>query len=146
LNDKFALEMNTSTVNLDFCEISVAEPGIILILFKKDTDLDESAAVQLLSALVPLTQGEPHALVYDMNKKDIIIREITRKISGVRDARTSNLICRAIVAGTLQNRLEAKHYIQSGKPSAETKYFNYPEDALKWAREQLKQFKLNIKA
>ncbi len=138
--------MTIPSVDLSYCELSICEPGIVYIFFKTDTDIDEAVGIEILSNIISLTKGEPHALVYDMNKKNIIIREITRKISGVRDARTSNLICRAFIAGSLQNRLESKHYIQNGKPSAETKYFTEKNEALEWIRAKIKEFRRNNKA
>lgn len=130
----------SATVDLGYCEITVLEPGILNILFRKDTDLDEPVAVEMLTGILKLTGGEPHGLIYDFNKKNIVIREIARKLSGVRDARTSKMICRAFVVHSLQNKLESKHYIQSGKPSAETKYFNKKDEALAWVRSCLKEF------
>jgi hypothetical protein len=134
------------TIHLGYCDLSVKEEGILYILFKEDTDIDEAVAVELLGNLLKLAGGKPHALVYDFNKKNIIIREISRKMSGVRDTRTSNLVCRAFIASSLQNKLESKHYIQSGKPSAETHYFSKKEDALKWAREKLSEYKNKLEA
>lgn len=126
--------------DLGYCEIFFEEPQVIVIRFKQDTDLDEPVAVEILSHLLKLSRGQPHALIYDLNKKNVIIREISRKLSGVRDERTSKLVCRALIAPSLQNKLESKHYIQSGRPSAETNYFADKESALEWVREKIKAF------
>ncbi|MBC7865287.1 MAG: hypothetical protein IAF38_20090 [Bacteroidia bacterium] len=135
--------MDAKRIVLSFCEMYLEEPGIIMTVFSKDTDVDESAAVELLGNLLKLAQGEPHGLIYDFNKKNIIIREITRKISSVRDERTSKLICRAFIASSLQNKLESKHFIQAGKPQAETNYFSTKEEALDWVRSKMENFRKN---
>jgi hypothetical protein len=126
--------------DLGYCNIYFEQPHLVMVKFTKDTDVDEPVAVEILSALIKLTKGEPHALIYDFNKKNIIIREISRKISGVRDERTANLVCRAFIAPSLQNKLESKHYIQSGKPAAHTNYFNKKTEAIAWAREKVASF------
>jgi hypothetical protein len=135
--------MDAKRIVLSFCEMYLEEPGIIMTVFSKDTDADETVAVEILSNLIKLSQGEPHCLIYDFNNKNVIIREITRKISSVRDERTSKLICRAFIASSLQNKLESKHFIQAGKPQAETNYFATKEEALIWVRKKMENFSKN---
>ncbi|MEO8761702.1 MAG: hypothetical protein ABI388_09700, partial [Bacteroidia bacterium] len=58
---------------------------VIEVFFTRDAEVDEKIAIEILTRIIELTEGGPHALLYDFNKRNVILSDITRKISGVRN-------------------------------------------------------------
>ena len=113
---------------------------VIEISFSKDGEIDERMALEILTIIVKLSDGGSHALLYDFNKKNVIISEIARKLSGVRNYNNANLISRAMVTQSMASNIESSHYVQSTKPEAETKVFNDREKALSWLNAKVKVY------
>ncbi|HXD93296.1 MAG TPA: hypothetical protein VNX01_08790, partial [Bacteroidia bacterium] len=91
---------------------------VIEIFFIRDAEIDEKMAIELLDKLYKLSSGQPHALLYDFNKRNVIIADIARKMSGIRNYNNANLISRAMVSQNMVSGLESSHYINYDKPEA----------------------------
>src|ERR1700739_2528265 len=113
---------------------------VIEIFFAKDAEIDEKMAIELLDKLYTLSEGQPHALLYNFNKRNVIIADIARKMSGRRNYNNANLISRAMVSQNMVSGLESSHYINNDRPDAETKLFNSKEKALAWTNEKVEAF------
>ncbi len=113
---------------------------VIEISFIKDGEIDEKMALDILSKIVELSGGGPHALLYNFNKKNVILSEIAKKLSGVRNYKNVNLISRAMVSQNMVSNIESSHYIQNTKPQAETRLFKDREEALIWLNEKVKAY------
>lgn len=113
---------------------------VIEIFFTTDGEIDEKMALEILSKIVELSGGGPHALLYNFNQRNVIISEIARKLSGVRNYNNVNLISRAMVAKSMASNMESSHYVQSTKPEAETKVFDDREKALTWLNQKVEAF------
>ena len=105
---------------------------IIEISFIRDGEIDEKMALDILSKIVTLSEGGSHALLYDFNKRNVVLSDIAKKLSGVRNYNNVNLISRAMVTQSMVSNIESSHYIQNTKPEAETKVFKDREEALTW--------------
>ena len=113
---------------------------VIEISFIKDDEINEKMALDILSKIVELSNGGPHALLYNFNKHNVILSEIAKKLSGVRSFNNVNLISRAMVSQNMVSNIESSHYIQNTKPQAETKLFKDREEALAWLNEKVKAY------
>jgi hypothetical protein len=113
---------------------------VIEIFFIRDAEIDEKMAIELLDKLYTLSEGQPHALLYNFNKRNVIISNIARKLSGIRNYNNANLISRAMVSQNMVSGLESAHYINYDKPDAETKLFKSKEEALEWLNEKVEAF------
>lgn len=113
---------------------------VIEFIFDKDIEIDQQASIEILSLIMNLSEGKPHALLYNFNQQNIILSEIARKFSGVRNYRNSNLVARAIVTQSLSSSLEAKHYISNVNPAADTMVFKTKEEAVEWLHQRAEIF------
>lgn len=113
---------------------------VIEVFFTRDAEVDEKIAIEILTRIIELTEGGPHALLYDFNKRNVILSDITRKISGVRNYNNANLISRAFVSQTMTGNMEASFYINHERPLAETKLFNNKEKAMEWLNQKVEAF------
>lgn len=113
---------------------------IIEIFFDKDGEIDQVMAVDILNKIIELSQGGPHALLYNFNDKNVVLSDIAKKLSGVRNYNNANLISRAMFSKNLVSNLESSHYIKNASPQAETKLFNEREKAVVWLNEKIKAF------
>ena len=120
--------------------ISKINEHVIEIFFLQDAEIDEKVALEILTQIVSLSAGGPHALLYNFNKKNVLLSEIARKLSGVRNYNNVNLISRAMVAQNMVSGIESSHYINHDKPSAETKFFTNREEALNWLNVKVENF------
>ena len=113
---------------------------VIEIFFTRDAEIDQIMAIEILHEIINLSEGQPHALLYNFNKKNVILSGIARKLSGVRNYNNANLISRAMVTQTMVGGLESTHYINHDKPEAETKLFDSMEKALVWLNQKVETF------
>ncbi len=113
---------------------------VIEIFFTRDAEIDQVMAIEILHEIINLSQGQPHALLYNFNKKNVLLSDIARKLSGVRNYNNANLISRAMVTQTMVGGIESTYYINHDKPEAETKLFNEKEKALEWLNEKVEAF------
>jgi len=113
---------------------------VIEIFFIRDSEIDEKMALDILSKIVELSAGGPHALLYDFNKKNVLLSDIAKKLSGVRNYNNVNLISRAMVTQSIVSNIESSHYVQNTKPEAETKVFDDREKALTWLNIKIETF------
>ena len=113
---------------------------VIEIFFIRDAEIDEKMSIELLDKLLTLSKGQPHALLYNFNKRNVIISNIARKLSGIRNYNNANLISRAMVSQNMVSSLESAHYINYDKPDAETKLFNNKDKALVWLNQKVEAF------
>jgi len=113
---------------------------VIEVFFSKDAEIDEKMSIELLDKLYTLSEGQPHALLYNFNKRNVIIPDIARKLSGKRNYNNANLISRAMVSQNIVSGIESAHYINYDKPDAETKLFNSKDKALVWLNEKVEAF------
>jgi len=113
---------------------------IIEVFFSKDAEIDERMSIELLDKLYALSKGQPHALLYNFNKRNVIIPDIARKLSGRRNYNNANLISRAMVSQNIVSGIESAHYINYDKPDAETKLFNSKDKALVWLNQKVEAF------
>lgn len=118
--------------------VSLEEDKILRILFVRNGDLTEAEAIGILGAVLRLSKGNPHALLYDFNRKSILLSNIAKKLASVRNEHDSNMLARAFVTYNLQNNMEATHFINHSKPLCETKVFHSNEEALAWLRSKIK--------
>lgn len=116
---------------------------VIEIFFTQDGEIDQKIAIEILTKIVELSNGSPHALLYNFNEKNVIISEIARKLSGVRNYNNANLISRAMVTQSMTSNIESSHYVQSTKPEAETKVFKDRETALTWLNKKVEAYLQN---
>lgn len=105
---------------------------VIEISFVRDAEIDENMALDILTKIITISEGGPHALLYNFNKKNVVLSDIAKKLSGVRNYNNVNLISRAMVTQSMVSNIESSHYIQNTRPEAETKVFNDREKALAW--------------
>jgi hypothetical protein len=121
-------------------EVNKIDDLIIEFTFDKDVEIDQQMSIEILSAIMSLSDGKPHALLYNFKEQNIILSEIARKFSGARNYRNSNLVARAIVTQSLSSSLEANHYINKTSPSADTVIFKSRAEAVAWLHEKAKTF------
>ncbi len=95
---------------------------VIEVFFTRDAEIDEKLALEILSDIIVLSKSGPHALLYNFNKRNVIIADIAQRLSGVRNYNNANLISRAMVAQNMVSSMESSHYINYSKPEAETKH------------------------
>jgi hypothetical protein len=118
---------------------------IIEFCFDRDLEVDQQMSVEVLNIIMNLSEGKPHALLYNFNRQNILLSEIARKFSGARSYRNAQLTARAVVTQSFSSSLETTHYIQNVFPSAETRLFEKREDALEWLQRRSEQLvKANI--
>ena len=113
---------------------------IIEIFFVRDAEIDEKMSIEILNEIILLSGGGPHALLYNFNKKNVLLSDIARKLSGVRNYNNVNLISRAMVTQNMVSGIESSHYINHDKPEAETKLFNTKEKAMVWLNQKVESF------
>ncbi|HXB40974.1 MAG TPA: hypothetical protein VNZ49_10560 [Bacteroidia bacterium] len=113
---------------------------IIEFCFNTDVEISEKISIEILNAIHVLSEEKPYALLYDFNKCNILISEIARKFSSVRNYNNSNIIARAIVTQSLSSSLETSHYIKNSNIAAETNMFETKEKAISWLNEKTAQF------
>jgi hypothetical protein len=124
-------------ISTSIADVTILEEGIILIQFTKDAELDEPCAIEILHAILNLTAGKPHTLLYDLNTKSVLFSNIAKKLASLRNQKESKLMARAFLTSTLQNDMEAGHFIHYSKPESETRIFHIREEALAWLRKCL---------
>jgi len=113
---------------------------VIEIFFARDAEVDEKLALEILSNIIFLSRGGPHALLYNFNKRNVIIADIAQRLSGVRNYNNANLISRAMFAQNMVSGMESSHYINYSKPEAETKLFDNKDKALAWLNQKVETF------
>jgi hypothetical protein len=113
---------------------------LIEIHFSKDVEIDEKLSVEILGIILSLSDSKPHALLYDFNNKNIIIADVTRKISAARSYINANLIARAFVTQNIASSMESAFYIKNGNPASETLLFDTRQKAIDWLNIKVKQF------
>jgi len=113
---------------------------VIEIFFDRDAEIDEKLALEILSSIVILSKGGPHALLYNFNKRNVIIADIAQRLSGVRNYNNTNLISRAMFAQNMVSSMESSHYISHSRPQAETKLFDDKEKAMAWLNQKVEAF------
>ncbi len=113
---------------------------IVEFSFEKDIEIDERMSIEILSIIQDLTFGKNHALLYNFNKCNVLLSEIARKVSGVRNYNNSHLIARALVSQSFTSNLESNYYIKNNKPSAETLLFQDRNKAIEWLTEKANHF------
>ena len=113
---------------------------VIEVLFTQDVEIDQKVAIEILTGIMALSEGEPHALLYDFGKNHVIFSDVARKISGVRNYNNANIISRAMVSQTMTSNMEISFYISHDKPQAETKFFDAKEKALTWLNQKVEAF------
>lgn len=112
---------------------------IIEFCYERDLEVDQQISVEVLSIIMELSEGKPHALLYNFGRHNIILSEIARKFSGARNYRNAQLTARAVVTQSLSSSLEAKHYIHNVHPSTETRLFEKRENAIEWLQKKSEQ-------
>lgn len=120
--------------------IKKTNDNIIEVIFTSDAEIDEKMMLEIYEKVFSLSKGNPHALIYDADGKNIILSEIARKTSGVRNYNNVHLISRAIVSHNLVSNLETSFFINHDKPEAETKLFDNKEKALAWTTKKVHAF------
>ena len=113
---------------------------IIEIYFDKDGEIDQVMAIDILNKIITLSLGDPHALLYNFNDKNVLLSDIAKKLSGVRNYNNANLISRAMFSKNIVSNMESTHYIKNAHPQAETRLFNDREKALTWLNVKVKAF------
>ena len=113
---------------------------VIEIFFTKDAEIDQKVAIDILTGIMALTGGRPHAMLYNFGKHHVIFSDVARKISGVRNYNNANLISRAMVSQTMTRNMEISFYINHDKPQAETKFFDSKEKAFAWLNQKVETF------
>jgi hypothetical protein len=117
--------------------LHVEERGLIVIIFTKDAELDERCAIEILSAIHQLSEGNAHALLYDFNGNWIRLSNIAKKLASARNSTESKLNARAFLTSSLQHEMEAGHFIHYSKPVCETRIFKEKKEAIAWLRSHL---------
>ncbi|HTA63099.1 MAG TPA: hypothetical protein VK835_11615 [Bacteroidia bacterium] len=113
---------------------------VIEVFFSKDAEVGEKMSIELMDKLYTLSGGQSHALLYNFNKRNVIISDIARKLSVHRNYNNVHLISRAIVSQNMASGIESAHYINYDKPDAETKLFNSKDKAFVWLNEKVEAF------
>jgi hypothetical protein len=124
----------TKKIHTTLADLVMKEAGIILITFIKDGELNETCAIEILSGILELSGGKPHCLLYDFNNKSVLLSNIAKKMASGRGPEESKLLARAFLTSSLQNDLEAGHFIHHSKPASETRIFRSSPEALNWLR------------
>jgi len=114
--------------------------NIIEVIFNRDTEIDEEMMIEIYEKIFSLSKGNPHALIYNADGKNIILSDIARKISGARNYNNVHLISRAIVSQNLVSNIETSFFISHDKPEAETKLFDDKEKAMAWTNKKVHAF------
>jgi hypothetical protein len=129
-------------MNIEFLwgDMKLLNKYVIEINFKKDIEIDQKIATDILAGVMKLSGGGPHALLYDFGKQNIIISDVARKLSSVRNYNNANLISRATVSQTMTSNMEVSFYINHDKPQSETKFFDSKEKALIWLNQKVESF------
>lgn len=109
---------------------------VIEFYFEKDAEIDQALSIEILGIIMVLSEGKPHALLYNFNKQNILLSEIARKLSGARSFSNARMIARAVVTQSMTSSLETTHYINNTNPAADTRIFNERDKAVKWLNER----------
>lgn len=113
---------------------------VIEFSFEKDTEIDQALSIEILGAIMALSAGKPHALLYNFNSHNIILSEIARKLSGARSYSNAQMIARAIVTQSFSSSLESTHYIKHTNPAADTMIFRERDEAILWLDTKIADF------
>ncbi|HEV7230889.1 MAG TPA: hypothetical protein VGO45_06150 [Bacteroidia bacterium] len=124
-------------ISTPMADLSILNGNLIYILFTHDGEIDEPHGVEILSATVQLADSKPHTVLYDFNKKNILLRNIAKQFAAVRNEHESHIYGRAFLTYTLQNEIEAKHFINYNKPLCETRIFKEKQLAMDWLNEMI---------
>jgi hypothetical protein len=129
--------LHSPTICTRIADIRLEAEGLVLITFTQDAELDEACAIEILSAILTLTLGKPHCLLYDFNQKSVLLSNIAKRLASRRGPDESKLMGRAFLTYTLQNDLEAGHFIHHAKPVCETQIFRTHSAAVDWLKTRL---------
>lgn len=122
-------------------DLMIMPGNIICVKFTHDGEIDEPHGVEILSATVQLADSKAHTVLYDFNKKNILMRNIAKQFAAVRNEHESHLYGRAFLIYNLQNEIEARHFINYNKPLVETRIFKEKKAAAAWLNEMIKKEK-----
>jgi hypothetical protein len=128
--------ISNDKIVLSFAEFSLIEGNVIYVKFTAEGEIDEDKARGILMSTLELSKGGKHAILYDLNKLNIIFSGIAKKMAESRNVSSDNLYARAFVVYNLANKLEVNHFLKFNRPSTPTRLFTSGSDACKWVKSQ----------
>ena len=128
--------VSNDKIVLSFAEFSLIQDNVVCVKFTQEGEIDEEKAKGILVSTLELSKGEDHAILYDLNKLNIIFSGIAKKMAESRNASSDKLYARAFVVYNLSNKLEVNHFLKFNRPTTPTKLFTAAGDALKWIKLQ----------
>jgi hypothetical protein len=130
------LMVSNDKIVLFFAEFSLIDNNIVWVKFTQDGEIDEEKAKGILLSTLELSKGKKHAILYDLNKLNVIFSGIAKKMAEARNVNSDNLYARAFVVYNLANKLEVNHFLKFNRPTTPTKLFTSGNDAQRWIKLQ----------
>ncbi|MCL4856630.1 MAG: hypothetical protein KJZ55_05055 [Flavobacteriales bacterium] len=127
--------MTKIELNKAYCEL--IEEGVILITYKNNVEIELDEVIEIRNITNDLAKGKPYVSIYDAGNDTTVTKE-AREISA-KDGIIVNRKAMAIIVKHLGQRILANFFINLNKKTHPMKALTNIEDAIKWAKEYLKQ-------
>jgi hypothetical protein len=119
----------------DAAQISVCSDGIIRVMFKKRTEVNQHHFKQLFDVYNELVEGERFPFLYYAEDSSVIVSEDGRAYAK-NEEYSFPKVCNAVIVSNLAHKLIANFYFKFNKPSYPFRVFSKMQDAEKWCLEE----------
>jgi hypothetical protein len=126
--------MNKIELNKATCEL--IEEGVILVTYKDKVEIELEDVIELRNVTNQLACGKDYVSIYDAGEETTVTKE-AREIS-TKEGNIQKRKAIAIIVKHLGQRIIANFFININKKMHPMKVFGKKEDAIKWAKQQLK--------
>lgn len=133
-------------VNIGMAEVFYIRPGIVCVKAIRDGEITTEVAYKIIRAIRRLTVGLPYALLYDMNKKTVLLSAGAKRLAARKDILNTLMIARALVAHNLVNKLEMSHFIKATPIEVPTQAFANLSLACDWIEKMQAFEEVNVVA
>jgi len=118
-------------VATEAAEISIREPGILLIRFREGIGLEPGHVLPIVSASKRLAGSVVHGNLVDVRGLLYIEQEAREAFAAQRSSSLSGI---AILLSSPLHRTLANVYLSVSRPSVPTRMFTAEDDAVVWLR------------
>jgi len=123
-------------IDIPAATIRIRHDGIMHIHIKVKTNFEIDHSKQVAKARTKISNNNPYPILYTATNLVIPSQEVREYVAS--KGRSKLVIADAFVVNSLPQRIMARFYRILNKPVRPTKYFNNPDDAIKWLRKYVK--------
>jgi hypothetical protein len=123
------VELNKSTCIL-------LEKGVINVIYKNNVEIELEDVIEIRKVTLQMSEGNPYVAIYESGEQTIVTKE-AREIPMIDDT-IKNRKALAIIMNNLPQRIIINFFIRTNKKSHPIKAFTSKTEALKWAKQFLK--------